>query len=93
MKYGGMSENEALKMITLNAAIQIGVDDQVGSIEEGKDGDLALFNNHPFAPNARVEKTIVDGIIYFDRDQADTMEKLLRERIISEEDGSQEDER
>ena len=84
MKYGGMSENEALKMITINPAIQIGVDDVVGSIEVGKDADLALFNNHPFDPAARVEKTIVDGIVYFDRDDADTMEKLLRMRITTE---------
>ena len=86
MKYGGMSENEALRMITLNPAIQIGVEDQVGSIEVGKDGDLALFNRHPFDPAARVEKTIVDGIVYFDRDEADTMEKLLRARIAADED-------
>ena len=84
MKYGGMSETEALKMITLNPAIQIGVDDQVGSLEVGKDADLAIFNGHPFAPASRVEKTIVDGIIYFDRDDADTLEKLLRQRITTE---------
>lgn len=86
MKYGGMSENEALRMITLNPAIQIGVEDQVGSIEVGKDGDLALFNHHPFDPAARVEMTIVDGIVYFDRAEADTMEKLLRIRITTDDD-------
>ena len=84
MKYGGMSENEALRMITLNPAIQIGVEDLVGSIEVGKDADLALFNHHPFHPAAQVQKTIVDGIIYFDRDTADTMEKLLKARIATE---------
>jgi imidazolonepropionase-like amidohydrolase len=77
MKYGGMSETEALKMITLNPAIQIGVEGRVGSIEVGKDADLAIFNNHPFDPAARVEKTIVDGIVYFDRDEAMTLEKLI----------------
>ncbi len=87
MKYGGMSETEALKMITLNPAIQIGVEDYVGSLEVGKDADIAIFNGHPFAPGSRVEKTIVDGIIYFDRDQADTLEKLLRQRITTEDQG------
>ncbi|MGH7504685.1 MAG: amidohydrolase family protein, partial [Longimicrobiales bacterium] len=78
MKYGGMSENEALKMITLNPAKQIGMEARVGSIDVGKDADLAIFNGHPFAPASRVEKTVVDGEIYFDRDQAMTLEKLLR---------------
>lgn len=87
MKYGGMSETEALKMITLNPAIQLGVEDYVGSLEVGKDADLAIFNGHPFAPGSRVEKTIVDGIIYFDRDQADTLEKLLRQHITTEDQG------
>lgn len=77
MKYGGMSENEALKMITLNPAMQLGVDELVGSIEVGKQADLALFSAHPFAPEARAEMTLVDGRIYFDRSQAVTLRKLL----------------
>lgn len=85
MHYGGMSETEALKMITLNPAIQIGVDQYVGSIEVGKQADIAIFNNHPFAPDARVEKTLVDGVVYFDRSDAATMRKLLQERITTEE--------
>ncbi len=79
MKYGGMSENDALKMITLNPALQLGVADQVGSIEVGKDGDLAIFSGHPFAPASRVEKTIVDGRILFDRGEAMTLEKLIQQ--------------
>jgi imidazolonepropionase-like amidohydrolase len=67
VKYGGVSEAEALKMITLNPAWQLGVQDRVGSIEAGKDADLAIFSAHPFAPDARVEATLVDGIVYFDR--------------------------
>jgi imidazolonepropionase-like amidohydrolase len=85
MKYGGMSEEEALKMITINPAIQIGVENRVGSIEVGKDADLALFSHHPFHPSTKVEKTIVDGIVYFDRDQADTMAKLLANKDGMEE--------
>jgi imidazolonepropionase-like amidohydrolase len=77
MKYGGMSENEALKMITLNPAMQLGVDELVGSIEVGKQADLALFSAHPFAPEARAEMTLVDGRIFFDRSQAVTLRKLL----------------
>jgi imidazolonepropionase-like amidohydrolase len=80
IKYGNMSETDALKMITLNPAKQLGVEKQVGSIEVGKDADLAVFNGHPFAPASRVEKTLVDGIIYFDRDKVMTMEKLLATR-------------
>jgi imidazolonepropionase-like amidohydrolase len=80
MKYGGMDETEALKMVTLNAAKQLGVDHLVGSIEVGKHADLAVFNGHPFAPASRVEKTFVDGVLYFDRDQAMTLEKLIRSR-------------
>jgi imidazolonepropionase-like amidohydrolase len=83
MKYGNMTENDALKMITLNPAVQLGVEDQVGSVEVGKDADLAIFNGHPFAPASRVEKTIVDGKVLFDRSQAMTLEKLLQQRRIT----------
>jgi imidazolonepropionase-like amidohydrolase len=67
VKYGGVDETEALKMITLNAAAQLGVEKRVGSIEAGKDADLAIFSAHPFSPDARCETTLVDGIVYFDR--------------------------
>ncbi len=67
VKYGGVDETEALKMITLNAAWQLGIDERVGSIEAGKDADLALFSAHPFSPDARCEMTLVDGVVYFDR--------------------------
>ena len=67
VKYGGVSEIEALKMVTLNPAWQLGVDKRVGSIEVGKDADIAIFSAHPFAPDARVETTLVDGVVYFDR--------------------------
>jgi imidazolonepropionase-like amidohydrolase len=67
VKYGGVSEDEALKMVTLNPAWQLGVDKRVGSLEVGKDADIAIFSAHPFSPDARVEATLVDGIVYFDR--------------------------
>jgi imidazolonepropionase-like amidohydrolase len=67
MKYGGVSEAEALKMVTLNPAWQLGVENRVGSLEIGKDADVAIFSQHPFAPDTRVETTLVDGVVYFDR--------------------------
>ncbi|MBZ5528972.1 MAG: amidohydrolase family protein [Acidobacteriia bacterium] len=67
MKYGGLSEEEALKLITLNPAIQLGVEKRVGSIDPGKDADLVLFNHHPLSAYAVAQMTFIDGRIYFDR--------------------------
>ncbi|HSL69370.1 MAG TPA: amidohydrolase [Longimicrobiales bacterium] len=78
MKYGGATETEALSMITINPAWQLGLDQRVGSIEVGKDGDLAIFSGHPFAPASKVEKTIIEGKVYFDLDTAMTLQKLLQ---------------
>ncbi|HEX6133286.1 MAG TPA: amidohydrolase family protein [Longimicrobiales bacterium] len=77
MKYGGMSEVEALSMITLNPARQLGVDHLVGTVEVGKQADLAIFSAHPFAPETHVEMTLVDGKVLFDRSQAMTLRKLI----------------
>jgi imidazolonepropionase-like amidohydrolase len=77
MHYGGASEEEALKMITLHPAWQLGIDKRVGSIEVGKDADLAIFNGHPFAPASRVEMTLIDGRVFFDRGTAPTLEYLM----------------
>jgi imidazolonepropionase-like amidohydrolase len=77
MKYGGASEETALRMITLNAAKQLGVDKMTGSIDVGKDADLAIFNGHPFAPASRVEMTLIDGRVFFDRNKAPTLENLI----------------
>src|SRR5215210_6315495 len=70
MRYGGLTEEEALKLVTLNPAIQLGIDKRTGSIDVGKDADLAVWNAHPFSVYARVEQTFVDGELLFDR-QAD----------------------
>lgn len=67
-KYGGLSEEEALSLITINPAKQLGIADRVGSIEEGKDGDVVLFNTHPLSIYAIPEITVVDGVIRFDRE-------------------------
>ena len=77
VKYGDVPEEEALKMITLNAANHFGIDDRVGSIEVGKDGDLAIFTAHPFSGNTRVQYTIIEGQLYFDRDLVETTEDAL----------------
>ena len=78
IKYGGASEEEALRMITLNAAGQLGIADRTGSIEVGKDADIAIFSAHPFSPGARVEITLVDGRRFFDRSKAPTLEALIK---------------
>jgi imidazolonepropionase-like amidohydrolase len=72
VKYGGVSEKDALAMVTINPARQLGLDARVGSIEPGKDADLALFSAHPFDPSARVDTTLVDGLIYFERERDET---------------------
>ena len=68
MKYGGVSENDALAMITINAAKQLGIDRRVGSLEAGKDADLVMFDRHPLSSYAKVQKVVIDGELYFDRD-------------------------
>ena len=67
MKYGGLSANDALKLVTLNPAIQLGIDNRVGSIDVGKDADLAIYNHDPLSVYAVVQKTLIDGQVYFDR--------------------------
>jgi imidazolonepropionase-like amidohydrolase len=67
VRFGGVSELEALKTITINAAIIIGIDKYTGTIEVGKDADLAVFNRHPLDPYTVCEMTLVDGKVYFDR--------------------------
>jgi imidazolonepropionase-like amidohydrolase len=79
MRFGGASEETALRMITLNAAMQLGIDKTVGSIDVGKDADLAIFNGHPFAPASRVEMTLIDGRVFFDRNTAPTLEWLMQQ--------------
>jgi imidazolonepropionase-like amidohydrolase len=69
LKYGDLTEDEALKMITLNPAEQLGIDKRVGSIDVGKDADLVIWTAHPFSVYARVETTMIDGEIFFDRQQ------------------------
>ncbi|HMG68459.1 MAG TPA: amidohydrolase family protein [Chitinophagaceae bacterium] len=85
VKYGGLTEEEAFKMVTLNPAKALHVDDKVGSIKVGKDADLVLWSDNPLSVYAKANKTIVDGIIYFDRDRDKELRKQIsmeRNRII-----------
>src|SRR5207245_663569 len=61
IKYGGLSEIEALRLVTLNPAKQLRIDQWVGSIDKGKDADLVLYNHHPFSPTALPQKVWIDG--------------------------------
>lgn len=69
MRYGDLSEEEALKLVTWNPAWQLGIQNRVGSIEVGKDADLAIWSGHPLSVYSRVETTLVDGEVFFDRQQ------------------------
>jgi len=65
-RYGDLTDTEALRLITLNPAIQLGIDKRVGSIEVGKEGDVVIFDNHPLSIYAVPQQTIVDGVVRFD---------------------------
>ena len=80
MKYGGVPEEEALKMITLNPAKQLGIDKRTGSIEQGKDADIVIWTAHPFSPYSRPDITMIEGEVFFDHG-ADV---LRREQIAKE---------
>jgi imidazolonepropionase-like amidohydrolase len=88
MKYGGMSEEEALRTITLNPAMQLGIDKRTGSIDVGKDADLVIFNQYPFSVYTMPEMTFIEGEIYFNRkDDLEQREALKRakEELIKRE--------
>jgi imidazolonepropionase-like amidohydrolase len=90
MKYGGLTEEEALKLCTLNPAKQLRLDHRLGSIEVGKDADLAIWSGHPFSNYSRVETTMIEGVVYFDRAQDLLRREELRrekaERLKKEDD-------
>jgi imidazolonepropionase-like amidohydrolase len=69
MRYGGLTETEALATVTINPAKQLGIDDKVGSIEAGKSADLVLFDGHPLSNYSKPLKVWIDGHQYFDRDK------------------------
>lgn len=75
-RYGGLSDEEALALITINPAKQLGIDTYVGSIEVGKQADLVVFDHHPLSIYAVPQMTFVDGIKYFDRSTDDADQRL-----------------
>ncbi len=68
-KYGGVPEQDALQMITINPAKQLGIDKSTGSIEEKKDADLVIWSAHPFSVYSHPEMTMIEGEVFFDRAQ------------------------
>jgi imidazolonepropionase-like amidohydrolase len=80
VKYGGMPEEEAFKMVTLNPAKALHIDAKVGSLKVGKDADVVVWSDNPLSIYAKAEQTIVDGIIYFDR----ARDLELRKKIAAE---------
>ena len=86
MKYGDISETEALKLITINPAINLHLGDRTGSIKVGKDADLVLWSGNPLSVYSRVLRTMIDGTFYFDEAQDAKMKEQIdneRNRIIA----------
>ena len=80
VKYGGMTELEAWKMVTINPAKLLHIDHRVGSIKEGKNADLVLWSDHPLSVYAKAEKTLIEGATFFDLEK----DKQQRAAIASE---------
>jgi len=88
MRYGGLSEDQALAMITINPAKQLNIDHRVGSIEVGKDADLVLFGSYPLSSYAVPEMVFIDGELYFSRKQAierQTQIETVKKQLIEAE--------
>lgn len=85
VKYGGVTEEEALKMVTLNPAKMLHVDDRVGSLKAGKDADVVVWSDHPLSIYAKSLYTIVDGTVYFDREKDAKLQQEIdaeRNRLV-----------
>jgi imidazolonepropionase-like amidohydrolase len=85
IKYGALTEIEAWKLVTLNPAKMLHIDHRVGSIKVGKDADVVLWNTNPLTIDAKPEKTIIDGVIYFDSERDLELRKQIakeKERLI-----------
>jgi imidazolonepropionase-like amidohydrolase len=96
VKYGGVSEEDAWKFVTLNPAKLLHIDDEVGSVKVGKSADLVLWSDHPMSIYAVVEKTMIDGVIYFDLDRANAQvaqiakekNKLIQDMLVAKNGGA-----
>jgi len=94
VKYGGVSEEEALKFVTLNPAKLLHLDDKMGSIKVGKDACVVLWSDNPLSIYAKVEKTIIDGVVYYDSEQDEARQKAnatekarIIEKMLKEKNG------
>src|ERR1700752_1434457 len=85
LHWGDLSEEQALKLVTPNPAIQLGIQDRVGPIDVGKDADVAIWNGHPFSVYSRVDTTFIDGEVFFDREKdLARRPELAKERAVLE---------
>lgn len=85
IKYGGMTEIQALNMVTINPAKMLHIDDKVGSISVGKDADLVLWSGNPLSVYSHTELVMIDGAIYFNKEKDATLQKTIkleRQRLI-----------
>jgi imidazolonepropionase-like amidohydrolase len=83
-RYGGLTDDEALALITINPAKQLGIDDKVGSIEVGKQADMVIFEGHPLSSYTVPQMTFVDGVKYFDikADQDDQRQQVSATEMV-----------
>ncbi len=97
VKYGGVSEEDAWKMVTLNPAKLLHLDERMGSLKEGKDADIVIWSDHPLSITAVVEKTFVDGLLLYDinrslvmhnRDQKER-NRILQLMVVEKEAGAE----
>ena len=79
VKYGGVSEEDAWKFVTLNPAKLLHIDNRVGSLKVGKDADVVLWSGHPMSIYSKAEKTIIEGVTYFDLERDKQMRKAIKE--------------
>ncbi|MEZ4721410.1 MAG: amidohydrolase family protein [Flavobacteriales bacterium] len=94
IKYGGLSEEEAIKLVTINPAKMLHLDHRIGSIEVGKDADLVLWSGNPLSVYSHVEKTWIEGMLYYDAHKQDAIAAAMqkeRARLIQKmlQDGSE----
>lgn len=85
VKYGGLTEEEALKLVTLNPCKLLHLDSKMGSIKVGKDADVVLWTDNPLSIYAKADKTIIEGVVYYDREKDELLNKIIeqeRARII-----------
>ncbi len=82
MRYGGLTDDQALRMITINPAKELGIDFRTGSIEVGKDADLAIWDGHPLSVYSRCAMTMVEGEVFFERRDAFGVDKSPTKAVL-----------